>query len=304
MNLYRCLRATWSRAHLSDDVARATALCHNPGRSSHPPGSPRHTRGTNRIDFRRFYFPASSTSFPPPVRGGATALAEAGANIAVAELDEESAEKSSQKISEVGTEAIPVQTDVTEEDQVKAMVQEVEDRLGEIDILVNNAGITENAPAEEMTFDEWKKVIDVNMNGVFLCSKHVGKHVGRSMIENGGGNILNVSSMSAFIANIPQPQVSYNSSKAGVVMITKSLASEWVEHNIRVNAIAPGYMRTKLVDDVLKERPEMEETWVSTPMGRLGKPEELGGLVVFLASDASSYMTGEVVVCDGGYTIL
>lgn len=230
----------------------------------------------------------------------ATSLAEAGANIVVAEKDGEMAEKSAQEIGEMGTTAFSIQTDVTEEDQVKSMIWEAENRLGEIDILVNNAGVVNNAPAEEMTLEEWEKVVNVNMTGVFLCSKHVGKH----MIENGGGNIINISSMSALVVNVPQPQISYNSSKAGVIMITKSLASEWAEHGIRVNAIAPGYMRTDLVDEVLEEDPEMEETWISnTPMGRLGRPEELGGVVVFLASEASSYMTGEVVVFDGGYTI-
>ncbi|KXB01347.1 short-chain dehydrogenase [candidate division MSBL1 archaeon SCGC-AAA259O05] len=230
----------------------------------------------------------------------ATSLAEAGANIVVAEKDGEMAEKSAQEIGEMGTTAFSIQTDVTEEDQVKSMIREAENRLGEIDILVNNAGVVNNAPAEEMTLEEWEKVVNVNMTGVFLCSKHVGKH----MIENGGGNIINISSMSALVVNVPQPQISYNSSKAGVIMITKSLASEWAEHGIRVNAIAPGYMRTDLVDEVLEEDPEMEETWISnTPMGRLGRPEELGGVVVFLASEASSYMTGEVVVFDGGYTI-
>lgn len=230
----------------------------------------------------------------------ATSLAEAGANIVVAEKDGEMAEKSAQEIGEMGTTAFSIQTDVTEEDQVESMVREAENRLGEIDILVNNAGVVNNAPAEEMTLEEWEKVVNVNMTGVFLCSKHVGKH----MIENGGGNIINISSMSALVVNVPQPQISYNSSKAGVIMITKSLASEWAEHGIRVNAIAPGYMRTDLVNEVLEEDPEMEETWISnTPMGRLGRPEELGGVVVFLASEASSYMTGEVVVFDGGYTI-
>lgn len=230
----------------------------------------------------------------------ATALAEAGANIAIIDIDRENAEQSADEIAESGVETTAVTATVTDEAEMEAMVETVTDRLGSIDILLNNAGVTSNAPAAEMSAEEWQRTIDVNLTGVFLCAKHVGRH----MIEQGGGSIINISSMSGFVANYPQPQIAYNASKAGVVMVTRSLASEWAEHGIRVNSIAPGYMRTDLVDEVLEADPEMEEIWLDyTPMGRLGRPAELGGIIVFLASEASSYMTGEVVAYDGGYTI-
>jgi NAD(P)-dependent dehydrogenase (short-subunit alcohol dehydrogenase family) len=230
----------------------------------------------------------------------ASALAEAGANIAIIDVDRENAEQSADEITEIGVETTAVEADVTDEAEMEATVETVIDRLGSIDVLLNNAGVTSNAPAAEMSVEDWQRTIDVNLTGVFLCAKHVGRH----MIEQESGSIINISSMSGFVANYPQPQIGYNASKAGVIMVTRSLASEWAEHGIRVNSIAPGYMRTDLVDEVLEEDPEMEEIWLEyTPMGRLGQPEELGGIVVFLASEASSYMTGEVVAYDGGYTI-
>jgi NAD(P)-dependent dehydrogenase (short-subunit alcohol dehydrogenase family) len=230
----------------------------------------------------------------------ASALAEAGANIAIIDVDQETAEQSADEIAEIGVETTAVEADVTDEAEMEAMVETVTDHLGSIDVLLNNAGVASNAPATEMSVEDWQRTIDVNLTGVFLCAKHVGRH----MIERGEGSIINISSMSGFVANYPQPQIGYNASKAGVVMVTRSLASEWAEHGIRVNSIAPGYMRTDLVDEVLEADPEMEEIWLEyTPMGRLGRPEELGGIVVFLASEASSYMTGEVVAYDGGYTI-
>ncbi|WP_160134724.1 SDR family NAD(P)-dependent oxidoreductase [Halococcus salsus] len=230
----------------------------------------------------------------------ATAYAEAGADVAIVDVDSETAERAADEIAELGVETTSVTADVSDEAEVEAMTETVVDRLGGIDILLNNAGIVSNTPAEEMPVDEWQATMDVNLTGVFLCSKHVGRH----MLERGSGTIVNISSMSGLVANHPQPQIAYNASKAGVIMVTRSLASEWGDRGVRVNSIAPGYMKTDLVEDVLEEDPEMAETWREyTPMGRLGKPTELGPVAVFLASEASSFMNGEIVSFDGGYTV-
>ncbi|WP_123619209.1 SDR family NAD(P)-dependent oxidoreductase [Halorubrum sp. CSM-61] len=225
-------------------------------------------------------------------------LAELGADVAIADLNVEKAERTAAEF-DGETDVIATEVDVTDETSVENMVEEVTDALGPIDVLVNNAGIVENSPAEETTLDSWQRVVAVNLDGVFLCAKHVGQQ----MLNRDGGRIVNIASMSGIDVNVPQKQASYNTTKAGVSMLTKSLAVEWGDRGVRVNAIAPGYMRTELVDEVLEENPEMEETWLeNVPMGRLGRPEELRELVGYLASNASSYMTGSTVVMDGGYT--
>jgi NAD(P)-dependent dehydrogenase (short-subunit alcohol dehydrogenase family) len=227
----------------------------------------------------------------------ALALAEAGADVAVVDVNIDAAHRVTDRIGNIGRDSIAIKADVTKVADVENMVKMVKDRFGKIDILINNAGIGINVPAEKMGKEEWDRVIEVNLTGVFLCAQAVG----REMIKQKKGNIINISSMSALIVNRPQPQISYNASKAGVIMITKSLASEWRKCNIRVNAIAPGYMRTPLVDEVF---PKYEKDWsFLTPMGRIGDPSEIKGSALFLASRASSFVTGSVLVMDGGYTI-
>lgn len=227
----------------------------------------------------------------------ALGLAEAGADIAVVDINIDGAVRVAESIRNIGRESISIKADVTKISDVENMVKMVKDRFGEIDILVNNAGIVNNLPAEQITKEEWDRVIEVNLSGVFLCAQVVG----REMIKQKKGNIINISSMSGLIVNRPQPQIHYNTSKAGVIMITKSLAGEWAKYNIRVNAIAPGYMRTPLVDKVF---PKYGKGWSSlTPMGRIGDPSEIKGPALFLASRASSFVTGSVLVMDGGYTL-
>lgn len=232
----------------------------------------------------------------------ATALAQAGSNIVIPDVNLEAAEKTAQELAEnEGIEAIAIKMDVTKEDEVNAMVEKVVERFGKIDILFNNAGIVINGKAEETSYEDWYKVIDINLNGVFLVSKAVGK----VMIEQKKGSIVNISSMSGIIVNTPQCQASYNASKAGVIMLTKSLAMEWAKHNIRVNTIAPGYMKTELTKKFFESGGGEVDTWLSmTPMGRPGNPEELGAIALYLASDASSFATGSVFTIDGGYTAL
>ena len=230
----------------------------------------------------------------------ATGLAEAGADIVIPDINYKEAKKAADEISELGVETLALKCDVTEKSDVQDMVQKVVGKFNQIDILINNAGICKNIAAEEMSLEDWQEVIDINLTGVFLCSQAVAKE----MIDNNKGSIINISSMSAEIVNYPQPQCSYNASKAGVSQLTKSLAAEWAEHDIRVNAIAPGYMKTDLTKEIIEKNPERKEHWIEpTPMKRMGKPEELKGLVVYLASEASSFMTGNIMNIDGGYTL-
>ena len=229
----------------------------------------------------------------------AEGLADVGADIVIPDIKVDLAEETAKELRQKGVEVLVTETDVTDQKAVKNMVNKTLDRFGKIDILMNNAGIVIHEPAEEMTLDEWKEVIDVNLNGVYLCSREVAQ----PMIEQESGNIINIASMSAKIVNYPQLQASYNASKAGVEHLTKSLAAEWAEHNIRVNAISPGYMRTDLTKK-LEDEPYVQEEWIEpTPMKRMGEPEELKGAAVYLASEASSFMTGHTLVIDGGYTV-
>jgi NAD(P)-dependent dehydrogenase (short-subunit alcohol dehydrogenase family) len=223
-------------------------------------------------------------------------MAEAGANVAVVDLDQISAREVTKEVTELGRKGVAIRTDVADETQVERMVEEVKEALGTIDILVNNAGIAVSVPAAEMTLEDWNKVIETNLTGAFLCSKHVG----REMMKEGGGSIINISSIASTVVNERSPLISYCASKAGLNMLTRCLASEWAHRGIRVNAIAPGWIRTEQTDE---SDPEVGIWESRTPLGRLGHPTEIGSAVVLLASDASSYITGEIIVCDGGYTL-
>jgi len=230
----------------------------------------------------------------------ARALADVGANIVVAELDPETAESAAAELRELGVETLAVPTDVTIVTSVQAAVDATVTRFGRLDILVNNAGVSIWHAAEDMPYDVWRTVMDINVDGVFLCAQAAG----RVMLEQGSGSIINIGSMSGRIVNIPQLQTNYNASKAAVVHMTKSLAVEWAARGVRVNCISPGPMETEMTIKYLDD-PAYGPIWRGmTPMGRVGKPEELAGLVVFLASDASSFMTGSDVIVDGGYTCL
>lgn len=227
----------------------------------------------------------------------ALALAEAGADVAVVDIDEENGEKVVKEIENIGRKSIFIKADVSEEKEIDFMVKRTIEEFEKIDILVNNAGIVSNYPAEKMDIKEWDRIMNLDLRGVFICAQRVG----REMIKRKSGNIINIASMSGIIVNTPQPQIHYNTAKAGVIMITKSLAAEWAKYNIRVNAIAPGYMGTQMVKRVL---PQYGKKWLPLiPMGRIGEPSEIRGPVIFLASDASSYITGSVLVMDGGYTV-
>jgi NAD(P)-dependent dehydrogenase (short-subunit alcohol dehydrogenase family) len=228
----------------------------------------------------------------------AVALAEAGAKVIIAEIAPDIGASGKDQMAAAGFEAEVLQLDVTKPSDVAAAADRVVKQHGGVDILVCNAGVAFNTPAEEMPDEEWLRIVDINLNGVFWCCRAFGKH----MLKAGKGSIINIGSMSGIISNKPQPQSHYNASKAAVHMLTKSLAAEWAGRGVRVNAVAPTYIETAMTRRGM-DTPEWFQTWVEmTPMGRVGQPSEIASVVLFLASDASSLMTGAVVVVDGGYT--
>lgn len=225
-------------------------------------------------------------------RACADALQEMGAKIALIDLLEDRVEQSA---DEMGDGTIGIVCDCTNSASVTAAFDKVKAEFGRLDILVTSAGICIWSPAEEMSEEDWDKVLDINLKGTFLCCQAAG----RIMIGQKSGSIINVASMSGSIANRPQAQIGYNSSKAGVMHLTRSLAVEWAQHNVRVNSISPGYTLSELT----KQFPQYFDGWMPyIPMGRMAQPEELVGAVVYLASEAASYTTGHDLVIDGGYT--
>jgi NAD(P)-dependent dehydrogenase (short-subunit alcohol dehydrogenase family) len=233
-------------------------------------------------------------------RAYAHALGEAGARVAVVDLVEERAQTVAGELHAKGIEVLALAVDVTEGEAVERMVADVLARWGDLTIAVNNAGIGGWQDALTMPMEHWDAVMNLNLRGVMLCAQAEA----RPMVERGYGKIINTASMSAHIANRPQHQAAYNTSKAGVVHLTRSLAAEWGGQGIRVNSISPGYMQTALLQ-TLVESPatqHMVPQWIDmTPLGRLGDVTDLQGAVVFLASSASDFMTGHDLVIDGGY---
>jgi len=224
------------------------------------------------------------------------ALAETGANIGLVDTNRESMEKLSQELRKYGRKVTPFETDVSKEAEVEDMASKALGSMGRIDILVNCAGIFYWGPPEEIKMDRWDRVLDVNLKGTFLCSRAIG----RSMVANRRGKIINIASISASIVNRPA-NVAYNVSKAGVVILTKTLAADWAQYNVNVNSISPGYMTTGMTE---KNDALYGKEWRSwTPMHRLGDADELKGVVVFLASEASKLMTGQDLILDGGFTL-
>ncbi len=225
-------------------------------------------------------------------------LARAGADIAI--FSRSGADETVKIIESEGGKAISIIADCTKEEEVKAGLQKVLDVYGKLDIVVNNAGVCYHKGIFEATVEEFRECLDINLTGEYI----VARESARRMIEQGkGGSIINIASISGRIANIPQKQVAYNASKAGVMQMTKSLAIELVDDNIRVNSISPGYIATPMSVDPNFVEPELLEAWKPLmPMHRMAKPEELVGAVIWLASDASTYTNGVDIVIDGLYT--
>ncbi len=223
----------------------------------------------------------------------ALGLAEAGANVVAADILD--ASQTAKEIEKLGRKSLSIKADVTKKADVVKMIEQAKKTFGRLDILVNNAGILRVGSPEKME-DDWYKVLDVNLNGQFLCAREAGKE----MINQKSGSIINIASIAGLSAF--SGAVSYNVSKAGVIMMTKSLANEWGKHNIRVNAICPGVFATDMTNDMIKQKSFSDMIKAGVPLGRYAKPEELKGAVVFLSSDASSYVTGHALVVDGGWT--
>lgn len=225
-------------------------------------------------------------------------LAQYGADIVIADINLGTAEQAIADFRAMGRNALAVRADVTLSSEVNHMVNQALVEFGKIDILVANAGICVNTPSEDTSDEDWLRVINLNLNGVFWCCRAVGKH----MLERESGAIVNVASMSGSVVNRPQPQAAYNASKAGVIQLTRSLAVEWATRGVRVNSVSPGYTSTELTKRGLNTA-NWGEIWTEmTPMRRLATPEEVAYAVLYLASDTASYTTGSDLILDGGYS--
>jgi galactitol 2-dehydrogenase (L-tagatose-forming) len=228
----------------------------------------------------------------------AVALGSCGAKIVLAGRDRSALDAAIKRLVETGVNAACAVLDVTDPTAVTRAADAIVAEQGKVDILVNSAGIARLNSAVETPDDEWRAVMDVNINGVFWCCRAFGRH----MIAQRRGSIVNLGSMSGLIINRPQTAASYIASKGAVHMLTKALATEWAKSGVRVNALAPGYVATDMTLK-MRERPELFNVWLDmTPMGRIGEPFEIAAAIVYLASAASTYVTGAILSIDGGYT--
>lgn len=225
-------------------------------------------------------------------------LADAGAHIVIFDLNDASAVAEA-IAKEYGVQAAALVVDVTDPQAVEEAIQKAAGIMGTLDLLFNNAGICLHKPALEVSPQEWLKVIDVNLNGIYYLATAFARYL---VAHGKTGNVVNTASMSGTIVNIPQGQASYNASKAAVAHLSKSLAVEWAPLGIRVNSISPGYIRTEMTGTVRKD---WQDYWVSTiPFRRMGTPEELAGAVIYLLSDASTYTSGHDMIIDGCFTVV
>jgi NAD(P)-dependent dehydrogenase (short-subunit alcohol dehydrogenase family) len=229
----------------------------------------------------------------------AISLAQIGCDIAILEKNVKDGRNVAEEIKKLGRKAVAIKVDVTKKADVEKAFTAAAKQLGRLDIVINNAGVCMHEAAEDTPEEHYDFVVDTDMKGVFLCCQAAAA----LMKPQKKGSIINIASMSGSIANYPQKQAHYNAAKAGVILLTKCLAVEWVDYGIRVNSISPGYTRTEMT--VKLSSPEMIAQWEPMiPMRRMAEPQELAGAVIYLASDASSYTTGSDIIVDGGYTAL
>ncbi|MCJ7774505.1 MAG: glucose 1-dehydrogenase [Desulfobacterales bacterium] len=228
------------------------------------------------------------------------ALADAGAKVILAARRKDLLDKLIKKLQAANKEAIAVTCDVTREDDVARLVDITLENYGCGDILVNNAGIANSVPAENETVDQFRQVIDVNVTGSFLCARQCGV----TMLEAGKGSIINIASIMGLVGIGQIPQLAYNASKGAVINMTRELAAQWARRGVRVNALAPGWFPSEMTSDLFENKEAVRFVSRKTPMGRTGNPSELVGPLLLLASDASSFMTGQTIVVDGGWTIV
>jgi NAD(P)-dependent dehydrogenase (short-subunit alcohol dehydrogenase family) len=230
-------------------------------------------------------------------QGIAEGLAQFGADVAVVDIDGDNATRVAEGIEEAGGRAIGLTCDVRDQAQVRSTIRAVVEAFGKIDTLVANAGIGDRNTAEDMRLEQWDRVIDVNLRGVWLFDQEVGRHI---IGRGGGGGIVNIASVAGLVG-LTTGNANYSASKGGVMALTRDLAVEWAPHGIRVNAVAPAQIKTPLVLDLMASKPETEAYFLSRlPLGRLADVEDIVGPVIFLASDAAAWTTGHVLVVDGG----
>ena len=231
--------------------------------------------------------------------GAATAVAyaRAGAAVVLADKAEDAAGRVADEVKGIGGSSLVVRMDVTQDESVRAAVEHAVGEFGKIDILVNNAGINIRKEPHELTPADWHAVMDVNVTGYFLCARAVGP----GMIARRSGRIINVASIMGFRGSSISPNLAYNTSKGAVVNFTRTLAGEWARHGIRVNGIAPTYLRTALTEKLLSDPGPSARIVARTPMGKVGVPEDLAGAMLYLASPASSLVTGHTLAVDGGW---
>jgi NAD(P)-dependent dehydrogenase (short-subunit alcohol dehydrogenase family) len=227
----------------------------------------------------------------------AEALAELGSNLVLCARKKERCEQAAEELKQLGVKTLALGCDVKNPDQIRAVVEQAVTQFGHIDILINNAGASWGAPVEEMRLEQWNKVIETNLTGTFLVSQAVGKF----MVPQRRGKIINISSVAGLRGASPEFQaIGYHASKGGVIAFTKDLACKWGVHNIHVNAIAPGWFPTHMSEAVIERNKEAFLRRI--PLGRFGSDHDLKGAIAFLASDASDFVTGHVLVVDGGQT--